>query len=113
LSRKKKIVNKSGYPDEAIERMARCFYPSILEFYNSEEGQREFAAWKAEQTHARTAGKEQQDAPDGERPALHPVLFSILGLAVFQGAPTGAPYFYAPPCRGDLGLPSKYLLCGA
>jgi hypothetical protein len=85
-----------------------------LEFYNSEEGQREFAAWKADRAHARTAGKEQQDAPDGERPALHPVLFSILGSAVFfQGAPVGAPYFYALLGRGDLGLPIKRPLCWA
>jgi hypothetical protein len=57
LSRKKKIIMQSGYPIEALEAVARCFYPAILDAYNSEEGQREFAAWKAEQTHARTAGK--------------------------------------------------------
>ena len=33
---KKKKSNKSGYPDEAIKTLARCFYPSMVEFFNSE-----------------------------------------------------------------------------
>ena len=57
------------YPDEVIERLARCFYPAILECFNSEEGQRAFAAWQAEQ--AGLTAKEKQDVPAGERPALH------------------------------------------
>ena len=43
---KKKKSNKSGYPDEAIKR---CFYPSMVEFFNSEEGQREYEEWLKEQ----------------------------------------------------------------
>ena len=39
LNKKKKVVNTSIYPDEVIERLARCFYPAILECFNSEEGQ--------------------------------------------------------------------------
>ena len=46
---KKKKSNKSGYPDEAIKTLARCFYPSIVEFFNSEEGQREYEEWLKEQ----------------------------------------------------------------
>ena len=46
---KKKKLNKSGYPDEAIKTLARCFYPSIVEFFNSEEGQREYEEWLKEQ----------------------------------------------------------------
>ena len=49
LSKKKKSVNKSGYPDEAIKSLARCFYPSMMEFFNSEEGQRESEEWLKEQ----------------------------------------------------------------
>ncbi len=49
LSKKKKSVNKSGYPDEAIRLLARCFYPSMMEFFNSEEGQREYEEWLKEQ----------------------------------------------------------------
>ena len=69
MNKKKKVVNTSIYPDEVIERLARCFYPAILECFNSEEGQRAFTAWQAEQ--ARSTAKEKQDGPNGERPALH------------------------------------------
>ena len=40
LNKKKKSTNLSPYPDEAIERLARAFYPAILACWNSEEGQR-------------------------------------------------------------------------
>ena len=70
LNKKKKSTNTSPYPDEAIERLARAFYPAILACWNSEEGQREFAAWQVEQAH-HTANKEKQSVPDGERPAVH------------------------------------------
>lgn len=69
MNKKKKVVNTSIYPDEVIERLARCFYPAMLECFNSEEGQRAFAAWQAEQ--ARLTSKEKQDVPAGERPAFH------------------------------------------
>ncbi len=49
MSKKKKSVNKSGYPDDAIKSLARCFYPSMMEFFNSEEGQREYTEWLKEQ----------------------------------------------------------------
>ena len=70
LNKKKKSTNTSPYPDEAIERLARAFYPAILACWNSEEGQREFAAWQAEQAH-HTTSKEKQSVPDGERSAVH------------------------------------------
>ena len=70
LNKKKKSTNTSPYPDEAIDRLARAFYPAILACWNSEEGQREFAAWQAEQAH-HTTSKEKQSVPDGERPAVH------------------------------------------
>ena len=60
------------YPDEVIDRLARAFYPAILVCWNSEEGQREFAAWQAEQVHL--AGKEKQEVPAGELPAVHIIL---------------------------------------
>ena len=69
LNKKKKSTNISPYPDEAIERLARAFYPAILACWNSEEGQREFAAWQAEQAHI--SGKEKQEVPAGELPAVH------------------------------------------
>ncbi len=69
LNKKKKSTNTSPSPDEVIDRLARAFYPAILACWNSEEGQREFAAWQAEQAHI--SGKEKQSVPDGERPVVH------------------------------------------
>ena len=70
MNKKKKSTNTSPYPDEVIDRLARAFYPAILACWNSEEGQREFVAWQAEQAH-HTASKEKQSVPDGERPVIH------------------------------------------
>ena len=47
MGRKKKLVNKTNIPQHSIESIARCIMPDILAFYESEEGQREFAEWKA------------------------------------------------------------------
>ena len=81
MNKKKKSTNISPYPDDVIDRLARAFYPAILACWNSEEGQREFAAWQAEQAH-HTASKEKQSVPDGERPVVHIVI--VCGL--WQGA---------------------------
>ena len=70
MNKKKKSTNTFPYPDEVIDRLARAFYPAILACWNSEEGQREFAAWQAEQAH-HTTSKEKQSVPDGERPVVH------------------------------------------
>ena len=80
LNKKKKSTNTSPYPDEVIDRLARAFYPAILACWNSEESQREFAAWQAEQAHL--AGKEKQEVPVGELPAVHIVI--VCGF--WQGA---------------------------
>ena len=88
LNKKKKSTNISPYPDEAIERLARAFYPAILACWNSEEGQREFAAWQAEQAHL--AGKEKQEVPAaGELPVIH--------IAIVCGFWQGASYSGAHP----------------
>ena len=49
MSRRKKLVNNTNIPQHEIEAIARCLLPDILAFYESEEGQKEFARWKAEQ----------------------------------------------------------------
>lgn len=85
MSKKKKSTNLSPYPDEAIERLARAFYPAILDCWNSEEGQREFAAWQTEQVHC--SGKEKQSVPDGERPAL------LIVYGFFRVRPAGRTLF--------------------
>ena len=63
MNKKEKSTNTSPYPDEVIDRLARAFYPAILACWNSEEGQREFAAWQAEQAHH--ANNEKQKVPTG------------------------------------------------
>ena len=83
MNKKKKSTNTSPYPDEAIERLARAFYPAILACWNSEEGQREFAAWQAEQAHI--SGKEKQEVPAGELPALL-IVCGFLQGASYSGA---------------------------
>ena len=49
MARKKKPVSNAPYPDYVIETVARCLWPDIQAFFESEEGQRKFAEWKAEQ----------------------------------------------------------------
>ena len=49
LAGKKKLINNTSIPQREIEIIARCIFPDILAFYESEEGQREFAEWKAQQ----------------------------------------------------------------
>ena len=44
MPRKKK--NNTGVPDYEIDSLARAFIPAILNFYRTEEGQREFAEWQ-------------------------------------------------------------------
>ena len=39
--------SKTNIPEESIEAIARCIYPDILAYYESEEGQQEFEKWKA------------------------------------------------------------------
>ena len=46
MSRRKKLINRTDIPQYQIEAVARCIMPDILAFYESEEGQREFAKWK-------------------------------------------------------------------
>ena len=95
MNKKKKSTNTSPYPDEVIDRLARAFYPAILACWNSEEGQREFAAWQAEQAHI--SGKEKQEVPAGELPAL------LIVCGFLQGASGRAhPVFaFSPLIRGS------------
>ena len=87
LNKKKKSTNISPYPDEVIDRLARAFYPAILACWNSEEGQREFAAWQAEQAHH--ANNEKQEVPAGELPVVHIAI--VCGF--WQGASAGRTLF--------------------
>ena len=53
MSRRKKLINNSAIPQHEIENIARILLPDILAYYESEDGQREFAEWKV----ARDAAK--------------------------------------------------------
>lgn len=48
MGRRKKLINNTNIPQYKIEAIARCIMPDILAFYESEEGQKEFAEWKAQ-----------------------------------------------------------------
>ena len=48
MGKKKKLVNNTNIPEYSIEAIARCLLPDIIAYYHSEEGQREFAEWKAQ-----------------------------------------------------------------
>ena len=88
MNKKKKSTNTSPYPDEVIDRLARAFYPAILACWNSEECQREFAAWQAEQAHH--ANNKKQEVPSGgELPAVH--IAVVCGF--WQGASAGRTLF--------------------
>ena len=47
MSIRKKLINNTDIPQHQIEAIARCIMPDILAFYESVEGQCEFAEWKA------------------------------------------------------------------
>jgi hypothetical protein len=43
----------TGIPRHEIEALARTLLPTMQAFFESEEGQREFAEWKAKQNEKR------------------------------------------------------------
>lgn len=50
MPRKKKINDYgTGIPYHEVEALTRVMLPEILAFFESEEGQREYAEWKAKQ----------------------------------------------------------------
>jgi len=50
MARKKKVNDYgTGIPYHEVEALARVLLPEIQAFFESEEGQREFAEWKAKQ----------------------------------------------------------------
>ena len=50
MARKRKINDHgTGIPYHEVEALARVLLPEIQAFFESEDGQREFAEWKAQQ----------------------------------------------------------------
>ena len=64
MGRRKKIINNSSIPQHEIEKIARCIWPDILAFYQSEEGQWEFAEWKRQQEVLKQTPKENKNTQD-------------------------------------------------
>lgn len=62
LGRKKKLINNTTIQQREIEFIARCIFPDILAFYESEKGQREFTEWKAQQIEKANKVNAPQDA---------------------------------------------------
>ena len=93
MSRQKKLINKTNYPQHAIEKFARCVYPDIVAFYQSEEGQREFAEWQAEQA-AKKAQRKLHTTKKEVTAAVTSVVilwaFSSLGLLAWKSEECGS-----------------------
>lgn len=49
IEKEVKINLKTDLPEHEIEALAKCFLPDILDYFNSEEGKREFEEWKKKQ----------------------------------------------------------------
>lgn len=62
MARKKKIINNTPYPQHVIDAVARCLWPDIVAFFESEEGQKEFEAWKRQQDKERVEQENQLKA---------------------------------------------------
>ena len=60
MGRKKKFVNKTPYPDWAIERFARCIYDDVVAAFQDPEIQREFKEWEAEQKRKKREERQQK-----------------------------------------------------
>ena len=54
MGRRKKLINNTNIPQHTIESIARRLLPDIMAYYQSEEGQRKLAEWKAEQEKLKT-----------------------------------------------------------
>ena len=55
MARKKKVNDYgTGIPVHEVDALARILLPKIQAFFESEEGQREFAEWKTQKEKNRT-----------------------------------------------------------
>lgn len=89
MGRKHKFVNKTHYPDWAIERFTRCIFDDVLAFFATEAGQAEYEAWEREQTELKN---KKRAALDGAALVRYTAFFlrGPLGLEVARiGAPLG------------------------
>ena len=62
MARKRKIINNTPYPQHASGAVARWLWPDIVAFFEGEEGQKEFEAWKRQQDKERVEQENQLKA---------------------------------------------------
>ena len=48
----------NAIPDDALEALARCLLPAIRSYFESEDGQREFAEWQSRKGIENLPGRE-------------------------------------------------------
>ena len=53
---------KCQVPADAIEALARCLYPTIRSYFESEKGRAEFAKWQAEKDTEKAEAQLEKDA---------------------------------------------------
>lgn len=91
-------ANMQSGPTFGGDVIARCLMPDILAFYESEEGQREFAEWKKgqeveEQENDRRGGRTVQTAA--------PALFAFMGSVSYSVDLSASRSASAPPRFGS------------
>jgi len=57
------MIKREKYepPADAINALARCLYPAMVAYFESDDGQREFAEWQAAQGKATTPAGEDDE----------------------------------------------------
>ena len=93
MGRRKKLINNTDIPQHKIEAIARCIMPDILAFYESEEGQREFAEWKKQREAEGQEGKKGGRTVTRLRPPFLRLwgCFLLPGTSRFGGWPAPHP----------------------
>ena len=56
-------------PDDAVKALARCLYPAMVAYFESDEGKREFARWQAEKGAKAATGGEYAPVAEVRRAA--------------------------------------------
>lgn len=49
-------AHKSDIPKHELEKLARCFLPDIIAFFETEEGQREYEEWLRQREENKNVG---------------------------------------------------------
>ena len=78
MARKKKVNDYgTGIPYHEVEALARVLLPEIQAFFESEEGQREFAEWKAQQEQNKVKLTHKAGASQTMLPPFFPQLYQL------------------------------------